>query len=107
MSVQAITPKPPPFKTQTFSRAKRMRIFKRDGWQCFYCSRAVVMASEGADRPSWASVDHRVPQSRGGSHKLENLVTACMSCNGLKRNKTADEFIDWQMRRWDWEEGRL
>jgi 5-methylcytosine-specific restriction endonuclease McrA len=68
---------------------------------------AVKMASEGADRACWASVDHMIPQSRGGSHGPENLATCCMSCNQLKKNKTADEYVAWRLDRWDWEEGRL
>ncbi|MFW0783532.1 HNH endonuclease [Gordonia sp. CPCC 206044] len=51
-------------------------ILRRDQWICAYC--------EGpAD-----TVDHIVPQSRGGQSTYGNQVAACKSCNGFKANRT-------------------
>jgi Restriction endonuclease len=36
--------------------------------------------------------DHVIPLSRGGAHSLENLVTACHSCNSSKHAKMPDKF---------------
>ncbi|HKZ41096.1 MAG TPA: HNH endonuclease [Candidatus Hodarchaeales archaeon] len=39
------------------------------------------------------SVEHLIPISRGGWHIIENLTTACKSCNSSKNNKTVDEWF--------------
>jgi hypothetical protein len=39
------------------------------------------------------TVDHLVPQSRGGSSQLDNLVPACTDCNLEKADRTAEEYI--------------
>jgi hypothetical protein len=43
----------------------------------------------------WASVDHLTPVSRGGTNEEENLITACRRCNGLKKDRTLDEYRSW------------
>ncbi|MFM8258573.1 MAG: HNH endonuclease [Vulcanococcus sp.] len=50
---------------------------------CIYCG-----------KPS-ESIDHLLPQSRGGLSVTENCVPACLSCNGHKSD--ADAF-DWYRR---------
>ncbi|SRR6266487_1527812 len=37
-------------------------------------------------------VDHLLPRSRGGSHRLSNLVLSCHECNARKGDRTASEF---------------
>lgn len=60
----------------------RAEVFARDGHACFYCG-----------SPMNLTLDHVVPQSRGGSHDPENLVTACRSCNSSKGAKTPEEWM--------------
>ena len=57
------------------SLSKRVRFFvlKRDNFTCVYCGRS---ASEVT-----LEIDHKIPVSRGGSNDVDNLVTACRSCN--------------------------
>jgi hypothetical protein len=50
---------------------------------CIYCG-----------KPS-ESIDHLLPQSRGGLSVTENCVPACLACNGLKSD--ADAF-EWYRR---------
>jgi 5-methylcytosine-specific restriction endonuclease McrA len=38
-------------------------------------------------------IDHVVPQSRGGSDRIANLVIACHSCNQRKADRTIEEFL--------------
>jgi 5-methylcytosine-specific restriction endonuclease McrA len=52
------------------------------GHQCAYCKRTGVPLQ----------VEHLVPKSRGGSHRVSNLTLACERCNQKKGNKTAREF---------------
>lgn len=58
------------------SKAKRKRIYTRDGFACVYCGRKEDL-----------TLDHVIPQSHGGWHNDENLVTACRSCNCAKGKK--------------------
>ena len=63
----------------SLSRRVRFAVLTRDRFTCRYCGRSapdVVL-----------HVDHVHPRSRGGSDKMENLVTACSDCNGAKSDK--------------------
>ena len=55
----------------------RWEIWERDDFRCVYC---------GARR--FLSIDHVIPESKGGTLDRDNLATACMSCNLKKGNKT-------------------
>jgi 5-methylcytosine-specific restriction endonuclease McrA len=39
--------------------------------------------------------EHKTPLSRGGSNDYENLGIACKRCNGSKRDKTVNEYIEY------------
>lgn len=39
------------------------------------------------------TIDHVVPLSRGGENVASNRVAACYTCNQMKNNLSADEFI--------------
>lgn len=61
------------------SRASRVDVLRRDGWTCAYCG--------GHAR----TVDHLIPESRGGGWTWGNLVAACAACNCLKADRTPNE----------------
>ncbi len=63
-------------------RLLRQTVFERDGWACVYCGK----------RSGTMTCDHIVPVSRGVSSTLDNLVTACLSCNMAKATKTLEEW---------------
>lgn len=90
-------------------------VFARDGWRCRYCglrvidraslwrlSRALPLAFPWGDRKGnshpatvvlAATPDHVVPRNRGGGHGLDNLVTACGTCqHQIKGSCTLDEL---------------
>jgi 5-methylcytosine-specific restriction endonuclease McrA len=58
-----------------------MEIFNRDRHTCQYCGR------EARD----LTLDHVVPRRRGGEHKWENVVSACVGCNHRKAGRTPAE----------------
>lgn len=66
----------------------RLEIFERDGWQCQItgCLQPGVPASLDVDRydPLWATIDHVIPLSKGGTHERSNAVTAHFRCNCAK-----------------------
>lgn len=61
----------------------RAQVFKRDGMRCVYCG-ATDVALE---------CDHINPVALGGRHELENLATACRTCN---RSKAAKPLSTWR-----------
>ena len=66
----------------------RRAIYERDGWTCQLCDGPVDPdAAEHAER---ASLDHIVPQSRGGSHDPSNLRMAHVGCNARRRDRVDD-----------------
>lgn len=62
---------------------KRKELFERDNWTCFYCSEKVTEQN--------ATLDHLIPQHKGGSNLKENLKTSCLMCNSIKSGKTFEE----------------
>jgi len=61
----------------------RVNIYKRDNYQCVYC---------GNDNVKSLTIDHVIPQSKGGPNTWDNLVTACKTCNGEKADLTLKEY---------------
>ena len=65
------------------SSMKRLRIYMRDKYRCQYC---------GEKKPVGAlTLDHILPRSRGGDNSPVNVVTACVSCNNRKGDRTPAE----------------
>jgi len=59
----------------------RKNILRRDNHKCVYCGRG--------DLPF--TIDHIIPKSKGGSDSWDNLVTACLTCNNKKGDRTPEE----------------
>lgn len=57
-------------------------LLKRDGNACVYC---------GCKNKKSLTIDHVIPQSRGGKDTWENLVIACSPCNSKKGNSLLEE----------------
>jgi 5-methylcytosine-specific restriction endonuclease McrA len=54
---------------------------------CFYC---------GSNKE--ITLDHIIPISKGGSHSIGNIVSACQSCNYSKHDKLYMEWRIWKIR---------
>lgn len=61
----------------------RENIYKRDNYECVYC---------GCSNVRILTLDHVIPQSKGGKDTWENLVTACKVCNSEKADLTLEEY---------------
>ncbi|MGD0355917.1 MAG: HNH endonuclease [Dehalococcoidia bacterium] len=62
---------------------KRREIFERDRWICQYCGDQVKQDN--------ATLDHFIPQSKGGDNGKDNLRTCCLMCNSVKSGKTLED----------------
>jgi len=62
----------------------KVNVIKRENYICGYCSRKLTNST--------GTVDHVVPQSRGGKNKWTNVVASCKSCNNKKDSLSVSEF---------------
>lgn len=88
--------------------SKRLRTFLRSGVRCVYCGQTATHfalerpANGPLNLEAWhlncyirredgselmMTVDHLVPQCRGGSNQPDNLLPACSRCNAAKNGK--------------------
>lgn len=65
----------------------RRNIMLRDGLKCQYC---------GKKGGSNLTLDHVIPQSKGGPNTWQNLVTACGPCNTKKGDSTLRQ-LRWKL----------
>lgn len=75
---ELLTPSAP--KVKAISRKKkiigpklRLEVYKRDGYRCVSCGTSDSL-----------SLDHIIPESKGGCSSIDNLQTMCVSCNSKK-----------------------
>ena len=61
----------------------RLNIFKRDNWTCVYC---------GSTNRRDMTIDHIIPQSKGGPNTWENMITSCFDCNNEKADLDLEEY---------------
>lgn len=67
-------------------------VVARDGSCCAYCNVVTIVDPPAATRHLERTLDHIVPQSRGGTDDLPNLVCACRSCNARKGARPIQQF---------------
>jgi len=58
-------------------------IYRRDNYTCQYCKQRKKRED--------LSIDHVIPQSRGGKTSWLNCVAACFKCNNKKGDRTPQE----------------
>ncbi|MFQ5751214.1 MAG: HNH endonuclease [bacterium] len=69
-----------PYRKKAYSKR---HIYLRDNYTCQYCGKIGL--------PNELTLDHILPQSRGGKSVWENLVTSCQKCNTRKGDQTPKE----------------
>ena len=67
--------------TRNINLKLRFKVLLRDNFKCCYCG-----ASPAKDPNIILHVDHILPWSKGGETVIENLQTACSTCNLGKNN---------------------
>ena len=82
--------------------AKRIRLAEAQNWRCAYCSG--LMHDDGM-RQDGATIEHLVPIILGGGRDRDNLVAACLACNGT-RSAFYSARAFYRLRRWLLRKGR-
>ena len=75
----------------TIPRPFKDHVFERDGFTCVYCGDVSSAIIEDG-RKATLSIDHLIPETRGGKTVVENLVTSCRKCNNEKNDRTPEEW---------------
>lgn len=72
----------------------RLKLFNAQRGLCHYCSRQMVMRQ--FDELT-CTIDHKIPESEGGSRERHNIVGACWQCNTARGNMRYEDFkANWQ-----------
>jgi hypothetical protein len=74
--------------SQSDFRKQRLAVLKRDKYTCVYCRSTEDL-----------TVDHVIPQSRGGTHDASNLVACCNGCNSEKGARTPEEWLGYSLEK--------
>lgn len=61
-------------------------LFESQGERCAYTGETLILGIN-------ASIDHKIPQCRGGGHNIENLQWVSKRINRNKYNLTHEEFV--------------
>lgn len=65
----------------------RVAIYLRDHFTCLYCGTDLHEVE-----PRRVTLDHLVPQCKGGTHDATNLITACLSCNSRRQHQAWRQY---------------
>lgn len=59
----------------------RRQIAERHTWLCHWCSRPLNEDGGQASNELYATIEHLIQRSQGGTNDLDNLRLACRRCN--------------------------
>ncbi len=62
----------------------RRRMVERDP-QCIYCGKTLTQET--------ATLEHAIPQSKGGDHQPWNLFLACTACNSERSSRHIPDWV--------------
>lgn len=66
------------------TEGKRQAIYARYNGHCAYCGQPMKRKT--------MTVNHVVPQSKGGGNNIENLMPCCSRCNTMKASDSLETF---------------
>lgn len=74
----------------------RFSLYRAQGGFCLHCGRLMLLEFAGvkALEPLFATIDHIIPQSLGGTDDKANLQLLCKYCNEAKGNKLATGLFE-------------
>lgn len=65
---------------------QRFKLYEKQKGRCYICGRLTKLDSEHENDDDFATVDHIIPVSKGGSSRSNNIALCCKLCNNLKGN---------------------
>jgi 5-methylcytosine-specific restriction endonuclease McrA len=74
-----------PKPTSHVNRRIKEKLAERDGEICQLCGNSLILAE--------ATLDHKIPRSKGGTRNLENLQLAHADCNRQRGNVDLAEWF--------------
>lgn len=75
------------YNTKTRKNLNLIRdLMYKQNWKCAYTGVNLIPGKN-------ASLDHKIPRSRGGSDNIDNLEWVCLSINYAKGRLTKEEFL--------------
>lgn len=78
-------------------RKKVERLHARQKGLCYFClSPTFLNMNEKGELSNkrFATADHVIPSSKGGTDHLSNLVMACQACNSLRGDMRFNKFVE-------------
>ncbi len=69
----------------------RKQVYARSGGLCHYCGCAMVLTKR--PHADAVTVDHIIPACKGGTRAADNVVGACLTCNGARGAKLYEAFV--------------
>lgn len=69
------------------SRKDRLKIYKRDNYECYICHDKVLADVDPRKNINAATLDHVIPTTAGGLTTFNNLKCCCTYCNTQKGSK--------------------
>lgn len=69
---------------QTNVSTYRKQLLARGDCRCAFCGKRLTKEN--------STIDHLIPQAKGGTNAPANLVLACQPCNNTKGNRTPEEW---------------
>lgn len=80
------------------ARRRRELLWAEQNGRCLYCDGDMIKSTAHLPKRerhpgTQATLDHKLPRSRGGTRGNGNLALACGNCNRRKGNLTHEEFL--------------
>ena len=71
------------YKIRSLLSLSSRQSLRRNNFTCQYCGKSTKNLT----------IDHIIPRSKGGKHKWDNVVSACISCNHQKAEKSSKQLL--------------
>jgi len=81
---------------EKISKVERLRA--RDGDNCWLCNKPMKFDAKPNSAQAW-SIEHLIPDCRGGPSTLENLVLCHPGCNRILKDRCLKDKIKLRERR--------
>ena len=84
-------------KEHVYHLSSRKILWNMGNHHCPICG--VKMVNKGSPKlHNFATIDHIVPKSKGGTNNIENLRLICRKCNNKRGNKIEEDTMYYKDR---------